>query len=136
MIYESVARAIIIVENQVLVCKHRDFTYTFLPGGHIENGETPKQALIRELWEELGILCLSIYLQSVVTLNNFYHKDGENINEQIYLYEVNYSDLKYVINGNFNFSGDDVEYFFTPIEQLDTLLPASLRSIIKLIHES
>jgi 8-oxo-dGTP pyrophosphatase MutT (NUDIX family) len=42
----------------VLVMKyphHQDGPYYGLPGGHLEANETPDQALIRELDEELGI---------------------------------------------------------------------------------
>ena len=34
-----------------------DIRNTFLPGGHVEFGESAKDALVREIDEELGITC-------------------------------------------------------------------------------
>ncbi|MBU4486806.1 MAG: NUDIX domain-containing protein [Candidatus Delongbacteria bacterium] len=52
---ENIARAVIIKNNKILLAKQKDKNYTFLPGGHIEFGETVTDALNRELFEELGI---------------------------------------------------------------------------------
>ncbi|WP_454784317.1 NUDIX domain-containing protein [Legionella sp. WA2024007413] len=50
-------RAIILnQENQVLLVKHTYEPYWFLPGGGVKKGETVKEALIRELNEEVGII--------------------------------------------------------------------------------
>ena len=38
-----------------LVCRHRDRDTWELPGGHVENGETPEAAVRWELYEETGI---------------------------------------------------------------------------------
>lgn len=51
----------LIKEGQVLAEKRKqtkkaDPGATALPGGHIENGESPKDALLRETYEELGIV--------------------------------------------------------------------------------
>lgn len=50
------ARAIIFKDNQLLVIKRNKFGkhYFTLPGGGIAMGETPEQALRREIFEETG----------------------------------------------------------------------------------
>jgi 8-oxo-dGTP diphosphatase len=56
----EVVAAIVIRAEQVLLC-HRSPDRAWypdmwdLPGGHVEAGESPAQALVRELGEELGI---------------------------------------------------------------------------------
>jgi 8-oxo-dGTP diphosphatase len=56
-----VVAGLLIEVGRVLLC-HRSASRTWypdvwdLPGGHIEEGETPAAALVRELHEELGIL--------------------------------------------------------------------------------
>jgi 8-oxo-dGTP diphosphatase len=51
-------RAIIIHENQLLVMHRNKFgkEYDTLPGGNIEIGETPEQALLREVGDETSVL--------------------------------------------------------------------------------
>ncbi len=52
---ELIARAIIKKDDMFLVAKQKTESNTFLPGGHIEEGEYAKEALRRELFEELGV---------------------------------------------------------------------------------
>ena len=47
-------RGIFIKDNHFLLCKQKDCEYTFLPGGHIDLGESATDALIREINEEIG----------------------------------------------------------------------------------
>jgi 8-oxo-dGTP diphosphatase len=54
-IFEICARAIIVCNGKLLVCRRIDRNYHFFPGGHIEFGETAERALKRELKEELGM---------------------------------------------------------------------------------
>jgi 8-oxo-dGTP diphosphatase len=49
-------RAIILHEGKMLVVKFpHDDTFTALPGGRMEYGETPQECLTREIIEELGV---------------------------------------------------------------------------------
>lgn len=52
------SRAVIIEENHILLCKTVGLAgnFYFLPGGHIEHSESAKDALIRELSEEVGFI--------------------------------------------------------------------------------
>jgi 8-oxo-dGTP diphosphatase len=49
------AFAIILHSNQVLLVKARDKNNWQLPGGRLESGETPVEALLREVKEETGL---------------------------------------------------------------------------------
>ena len=51
---ENIARGVCVRDGAVLLCRPRGGSYSYLPGGHIEFGETGAQALAREVEEELG----------------------------------------------------------------------------------
>lgn len=53
--FHHLARGIFIQDNKVLLAKAKGYQNTFLPGGHVEFGESAKVALKREIKEELGI---------------------------------------------------------------------------------
>lgn len=51
------SRAVIIDDGHLLVCKTIDLplNFYFLPGGHVEHGESAETAIKRELLEETGV---------------------------------------------------------------------------------
>ena len=52
---ETIARGVCVKGGMLLLCRAKGGTSTYLPGGHIEFGETGRQALVREVKEELGL---------------------------------------------------------------------------------
>lgn len=54
-VVEVIARGVCVVDGQVLLCHGKSSALTYLPGGHIEFRETARQALVREIKEELGL---------------------------------------------------------------------------------
>ncbi len=51
---EVIARGVCVVGGQLLLCHGKKAALTYLPGGHIEFRETARQALVREIKEEMG----------------------------------------------------------------------------------
>lgn len=47
--------AVIISENRLLAMHDERSPYFYLPGGRVKMGETAEQAVVREIWEELGV---------------------------------------------------------------------------------
>jgi 8-oxo-dGTP pyrophosphatase MutT (NUDIX family) len=79
MKFEVIARAIIVVDGKVLCQRNVENDEYALPGGHIEKGETVRQALIRELKEETG---MPIFVGKLTYINeNFFEQDGEEVHE-------------------------------------------------------
>ena len=51
------ASGLVIKDGKVLLIFHPYIKQWFQPGGHIDDGELPIEAAIREVYEETGILC-------------------------------------------------------------------------------
>lgn len=51
---EVIARGVVVRDGALLLVQDIGAGYWFFPGGHVEAGETPQIALVRELREELG----------------------------------------------------------------------------------
>jgi 8-oxo-dGTP pyrophosphatase MutT (NUDIX family) len=62
-------------DNHVLLVRARNNSVWYLPGGKIDAGEEPEQALCRELYEELGIQLLPEQLSYTTTVTGPSH-DG------------------------------------------------------------
>lgn len=52
---EIIARGVCIQEGRILLCYGRKSGIAYLPGGHIDFGESGQRALEREMAEELGV---------------------------------------------------------------------------------
>ena len=52
---ETIARGVAIIDGEVLLCRAKGGKSSYLPGGHIEFGETAREALVREIREEMGV---------------------------------------------------------------------------------
>ncbi len=51
---ETIARGVCIRDGYILLCQPAKGGRAYLPGGHIEFGETARTALVREIQEEMG----------------------------------------------------------------------------------
>lgn len=49
-----IARGLLMREGEVVLCRAKGSKWFFLPGGHVEDGESARTALLRELKEEIG----------------------------------------------------------------------------------
>jgi ADP-ribose pyrophosphatase YjhB (NUDIX family) len=85
------ARALVIHEDKVLLIKHSYTSGWYTIGGAVEAGETPVEAVQRELREEAGIHCLS-----TPKLFSVYHNDREKRDDYIIFYLVNNFEKKEV----------------------------------------
>lgn len=52
------ASGLVIKDNKVLLIFHPHIKTWFQPGGHIDDGESPIEAAIREVYEETGYVCV------------------------------------------------------------------------------
>jgi ADP-ribose pyrophosphatase YjhB (NUDIX family) len=50
----TISRGLLVQGDKIILCKVKGKNWYFLPGGHIEDGESLKDSLVRELNEEIG----------------------------------------------------------------------------------
>ena len=94
-IFKSAVHIILINDNKILLQKRKGSKlwpgYYALPAGHIDEGETQYDALVREAKEELGIEINSndIINNYVVLRRNFFEIDGKILEPYIdYYFEI------------------------------------------------
>ena len=86
-------------KNRVLLCHRRDYDLWNLPGGGVEDGESPWDAVVREVKEETGLVVEPIHLTGV------YSKSNKN--------EIIFSFACKIISGQIKLidEADKIEYF-------------------------
>ena len=94
-VFKSSVHIILINDNKILFQKRKGTKlwpgYYALPAGHIDEGETQYDALIREAKEELGIeINLNDVINNYVVLRrNFFEIDGKTLEPYIdYYFEI------------------------------------------------
>lgn len=127
--FHHLARGIFIRDNKVLLAQAVGYTNTFLPGGHIEFGESAKDALIREIEEELGIRCTVGSLLGLV--EHKWEKQGILHCEINQVFKVESEELK--TDYNPRSSEAHLEFFWCSADDLinKNLQPYPLRNLIK-----
>lgn len=115
---ETIARGIFIRDGKILLCRAKNSSSTYLPGGHIEFGETGRQALAREMKEEMGVNAEVLAFRGVVE-NSFLQK-GKPHSEINLVYEMKFEgvDAAASIEGW-------IEFVWWPLDDLENanLLP-------------
>lgn len=130
---ERISRAIIVNDGKILLCKSAvKNSVGFLPGGHIETGESDETALAREIVEEIGRKITN--LKKVSEIKNSYMRDGIVINEILYTFLVKLDSCENIISVE-----DHLKYEWIPIEELsaENFMPAkTIDGVLKAVKEN
>lgn len=122
---ECIARGVAVRDGKVLLCRAKGGDSTYLPGGHIEFGETGAEALAREVKEELGVD--SVVGERLGVLENSFLQKGVRHQEINLIYSLEVKGAE-----NAQSREDWIEFEWCPLEDLSkaNLLPADIRAFI------
>ncbi len=123
-------------DNKVLIEIRKDRVgNSVIPGGRIRIGESSKEALKREIMEEMNICLDDAKIKYYGTLENFFEFDGKKFHEIffVYKYDVDENDYQRLLEIKENQDNHITDYIFVSYDQFDEvdLLPLEIRDIIK-----
>ena len=118
---EVIARGVCVADGKILLCKAKGGKTTYLPGGHIEFGETGRLALAREIKEELGLdSTTGAFLGAV---ENSFLQHGKPHAEINLVYEL------VLAAGEIKAREDWIDFEWRPHSDLGDLLPEAFRKL-------
>jgi 8-oxo-dGTP pyrophosphatase MutT (NUDIX family) len=92
-------------KKEILILKRRDIPIWVLPGGGIEQEETPENAVIREVWEETG---LHVEVKQLLAT----YSPINRLTALTFVFECE------VVSGNLTWGAETEELLFAPIDHL------------------
>ena len=119
---EIIARGVCVQDGKILLCKAKGGATTYLPGGHIEFGETGRQALVREVKEEMGVDAETGAFLGVV--ENAFEQHGKPHAEVNLVYELKVPPATLA-----RACEDWIEFEWRDLAHLDDLLPDAFRRL-------
>jgi len=124
---ETIARGVCVVDGKLLLCRAKGGKSTYLPGGHIELGETGRQALVREMKEETGLDATAGRFLGVV--ENSFLQHGRPHSEINLVYELRLA----APDAEVRAAEDWIEFEWRSLQDLDSanLLPSAFRVLGK-----
>lgn len=128
------SRAVIIDQGKILLCQNTKLKtpFYFLPGGHIEQGESVKESLLRELREEIGCDCfIKRFLGCLEYSFEPKHKIICHTQEYNFIFEVVSPNLK--ANKTIFSEEKHMEFVWVPLDNLSTIdfSPPALKKSLK-----
>jgi ADP-ribose pyrophosphatase YjhB (NUDIX family) len=120
---ETVSRAVITKNDEILLCKTKNSDFYFLPGGHVEFGETASAALARELKEELNVETVSADFMGA--LENLYQQNGREFHEYNFIFRAE-------IAGEINVTEPHIQFEWRKVAELKDLnfKPELMKTVI------
>ena len=122
---ETISRGVAVREGKLLLCRAKGAKTSYLPGGHIEFGETGREALVREIREEMGIEAEAGRFLGVV--ENSFMQRGKPHSEINLVYELTFPEPP----ENPSSAEDWIEFEWRDLGDLDAagLLPEAFRTL-------
>ena len=129
MSIECIARAVIEKDGKFLLCHSKKDGHWFFPGGHIEEGESAPEALVREIKEELGEDSEGGRFMGA-SENKYKTKDGATHEINLVFEEI------FLGDGEYASREDHIDFgWFMHAELRETnVLPLSLRDAVLAMH--
>ena len=124
---ETIARGVCVKDGKVLLCYPKSRGYAYLPGGHIEFGETGREALVREMKEETGRDATAGELLGVV--ESSFVQDGERHCEINLIYEMGIGEDGRAETDEVRSCEDWICFDWVPCDEIDSvnLLPPEMK---------
>lgn len=123
-------RSVIQNSERILLCRMKGEDFYFLPGGHVEFGESVNAALIREIKEELGANVIENDFLGAV--ENIYQDKQQTHHEVNLVFEVELD------KENIRVLEDHIEFHWVKVEDIaiQKILPIALKeSLIKWLDD-